>query len=362
MDTATVTSGQDAQVQSLQTTPLNTAKDIENNSNSNNSNSLMIKGEAPLPYDLKRILKEVARTGSCSWLSWNHDTRDQRNSAGDKAKSMMYSKSTTPTSTRQNLSNLQWMAPSMFSASVAHAPPRKKRRNNIQKSNRRKYINNECSWKAGNNRKRPLLLVRTHLNTASTSSALSAPGSAGSGRTSGSEPDDSTQYECDSEGTSTTTNSEVSVERLRKTQQRLPIGTLAVTNRKLGKVSVGEEQTTVPSHKTLQEAFHSAVGIVLDHFYRNRGGYKLSPAEKHKNEILFSDNADKLPAFSSETQHMSPDDVFHLRRQRLLDMLRPNSLVDNDMSKQNCFVDGPPFTIQRIAEVLVNPERVSCLH
>jgi hypothetical protein len=328
-----------------------------------NMSSSVNKAEIPLPSDLKRILKEVARTGACSWLSWDQDTKEHPVAeyaapAGSAGKSMLGSSASASSLTRQPFSTHRRTTSSTFSASLAQAPPRKKHRNSLHKSNRRRFTNSDGSSKPGSNRKRPLLLIRTHPNTTANASAFSAPGSAGSGRTSGSEPDDSTQYECDSEGTSTTTNSEVSVERLRKNQQRLSTNALQTPNRPGGIASMADNQAISQSLKTLQEAFRMAVAIVLDHFYRNRGGYKLSPAEKRRNETLLANSAEKLSGFSLKVQ--SPMDIFLQRRQKLVDMLLPGSLVVNGVPVQKSHVaNGPPFTIQRIAEVLVAPERVS---
>jgi hypothetical protein len=331
-----------------------------------NISSSANKAEIPLPSDLKRILKEVARTGACAWLSWDQDTKEHAFAeyaahAGSAGKSTIGASGPAPALTRQPFSTQRRTSSSTFSASLAQAPPRKKHRNSLHKSSRRRFTNSDGSSKPRGNRKRPLLLIRTHPNTTANASAFSAPGSAGSGRTSGSEPDDSTQYECDSEGTSTTTNSEVSVERLRKNQQRLSVSALQTQNRPGSIALMADDQAISQSLKTLQEAFRMAVGIVLDHFYRNRGGYKLSPAEIRRNETLLANSADKLTGFSPKLHPLSPKDIFLQRRQKLMDMMLPRSLVANGISLQKTHdvTNGPPFTIQRIAEVLVAPERVS---
>lgn len=327
------------------------------------------KAEIPLPSDLKRILKEVARTGACSWLSWDQDAKEHLAGeysygapAGSTGRSMLGASASAPslTGTRQPFSTHRRQTSSTFSTSLAQAPPRKKHRNSLHKSGRRRFTNSDGSSTAGGNRKRPLLLIRTHPNTTANASAFSAPGSAGSGRTSGSEPDDSTQYECDSEGTSTTTNSEVSLERMRKNQQRMSVNALQTSHRSGGTASLADDQAISQSLRTLQEAFRMAVAIVLDHFYRNRGGYKLSPAEKRRNETLFANRAEKLSGLSQKVHPLSPEDVFLQRRQKLVAMLLPRSLVASDaIQNTNGAANEPPFTIQRIAEVLVAPERVS---
>ncbi len=326
-----------------------------------NNNASASKAEIPLPSQLKRILKEVARTGACSWLSWEDDYRDIAGPGRGKSKNLQMLTSATTSSLRQSVSTNRGIASSSFSASASgvQPPPRKKHRNTIHKSNRMRFMNSGNFSKAGSNRKRPLLSIRPHLNTAATGIPFPAPGSACSGRTSGSEPDDSTQYECDSEGTSTTTTSEVSVERQRKNQQRLSVTSLGGSKRPAGKASMGEEIKTLQYHMTLQEAFRSAVEIVLDHFYRNRGGYKLSPAERCRNEALRVYGVEKATGHLLKSEAMSPEEVFHRRRERLVGMLRPNPSFDDKTALHQVCHDGPPFTIQRIAEVLVAPERVS---
>jgi hypothetical protein len=73
------------------------------------------------------------------------------------------------------------------------------------------------------------------------------------------------------------------------------------------------------------------------------------------NIINDDDNDKNLTPLSSE-------DVYLQRRQRLMMMLLPASMHPEDSPRRQKFAktsDDPPFTIQRIAEVLVAPERVS---
>ena len=107
-------------------------------------------------------------------------------------------------------------------------------------------------------------------------------------------------YECDSEGTSVDSSTE-EVQITDETQQKSS------------------------SFSSLSQAFPTAITLVLDHAYKTLGGYKLSPAEVRKN------------AGSSE------DEVFMQRRQRLVDLTARKH--------------PPPFTIQRLAEVLLTPGR-----
>lgn len=279
--------------------------------------------EIPFPTDLKRLLQEVAKTGACPWLSW-----DQEMSVSvPLSTSALASKP----STRQ------------FSR-TSQGPPWKKHRNGVHKNSRRRT--SETPLKTGSSRKRPLGFVRTSpsamaTNSNNNSSALS---SVGSGHTSGSEPDnDSTHYECDSEGTSTTSNSEMSVERL-QFQQRQSQRTI------IASMESNNDTMSYP-YKTLQEAIRSALGLVLDHFYKHQGGYKPSAAEKRWTNTRIDDK-----------KIHSVEELFQQRRQRLLRMLdsdagvswRQETGIDSSSSSS-----GPPFTIQRIAEVLLWPDRVS---
>jgi PPP4R2 len=128
-----------------------------------------------------------------------------------------------------------------------------------------------------------------------------------SGEKSGSELEaGSIQYECDSEGTSTT-NSELS------------------RDKKIRQIQHGTKNATQPSahqkYTSLRLAFSKAIRFSLDQFYNHRGGYKLSPLEEQS----------------------SPEIMFKKRRQKILDLcIRRNN---------------PPFTLQRLAEVLLTPHR-----
>lgn len=356
---------------------------------------------------------QVAKTGACSWLSWDQVSKDlppepvninnnnytlnngipnaasaptMSSASGLGGLSSLASRppltatlnaalssygannNSTSSSRQPPFSTHRRSTSSPYAPTPSQPPPRKKHRNGLHKSSRRRFAttdgSNTQTTATGSSvpRKRPLFLIRTTtagtpVNTnPSLFSAGSIAGSVGSGRTSGSEPDgDSTQYECDSEGTSATTNSEVSVERLRKSQQRMAS---AMLNKGGTPSHLFLEDGATAAHtsyyKTLQEAFRVALGLVLDHFYSKRGGYKLSPSEKRRNATLSLGDNDK----SKRTPPLSPDSVFQQRRQRLLTMLMPPHKRE-DRQQRVVYDAGPPFTIQRIAEVLVSPERVS---
>ena len=162
--------------------------------------------------------------------------------------------------------------------------------------------------------------------------------------------------------------------------------------------------------RTLRGAFRLAVALVLEHSYNHRGGYKLSPAEKRRFEVVQQkfklSSLETRKAQSSQQQQPSPssnphdtknqfenlnlnqmDVAFTERRMRILQMLgggknsrslsssssrhgseytsdsgsslgsTKGSIAYNSERSQDC--TGPPFTIQRVAEVLLMPERVS---
>ena len=149
--------------------------------------------------------------------------------------------------------------------------------------------------------------------------------------------------------------------------------------------------------RTLRGALRLAVALVLEYSYKHRGGYKLSPAEMRRFEVLANSNSKVSPLITGKSTsalsyHPSRTDIaFMERRMRLLKMLgggksalTPTTRVTNGMHSGNAsdggFISdasidaslkrkhaneeyfqtssfGPPFTIQRVAEVLLTPER-----
>lgn len=339
----------------------------------------------PLPADLNMILTEVARTGKCPWLSWNGKDPPETLMPPDVQAAV----SSNPTKSGTRVFGKHRSTSSAFSfiSSRSGGPARKKLRNGLH-SGRRRYSENGSSGSAAAassaavGRKRPFYLTRTPSTTGSNFSASSI----GSGRTSGSEVEDSTQYECDSEGTSATTNSELSVER-RAAQKRVIVQTSP------GLTASHPSEVPVCRFKTLRGAIRSALGLVLDNSYRNRGGYKLSPAELRihataaaaqsaaSNAMALAESgnggSEKENSPELELEPPSPEKTFQQRRRRLLTLLgddsdsndaAPNSPLHHPPSGPSYLgdgtdvLDGPPFTIQRIAEVLIAPERVSFMY
>jgi hypothetical protein len=346
---------------------------------------------SPLSSDLRRILVEVANTGSCSFLSWSCSsdaplplsTRFSNFTSNRLPTTNSNSSNNSGSLARQPQHSFQRRPTPLYATAVSERPLRKKHRNGMHGVRQRRFADgSKTTTTAG--RKRPLFLIRTTTSASTTASGVFSPGSVGSGRTgtSGSEPEDTSQYECDSEGTSATTNSELSFERRDQLRKRVTVEKSAVA----ASVMQGEEPHNMLSQcKSLKDVFRTAVSLVLDHFYKNRGGYKLSPAEKRRNETLsvwqnadspnkedvvmkddgsemYGSNKFTPMPLSTEVKQVtiSAEEIFQQRRQRLLIMLGQASKQNLEFkapSSQPPIDDGPPFTIQRIAEVLVAPER-----
>ena len=339
-------------------------------------------GEGPLPRELRRIILEVAKTGKCSWLSWNHEsiaTKQQlkgATSGAPKGNTLdtkpaavpkpMATSSSSPSQYSPILANktggVVRKQTALGAAARRAVPPRKRHRNGVHKGGERMRFGNadgafNRSNGSSNGRKRPLVLVPTNSSTAS--SIASAPSSVGS------EPDyDSAPYECDSEGTSATSNSEISARfKAKRSGATNPQVINSGVETWTDNATVEDETNSVDGsiqlggspYKTLQTAFRGALGLVLDHFYQNRGnGYILSPAERRRNERI-EEKVNKNTKGNNDAKRklsflLSSEYVFQQRRQRLMAMLLPK---DGEESEE------PPFTIQRIAEVLVAPDRVS---
>lgn len=380
----------------------------------------------PLPQNLRRILMEVAKTGACSWLPWDQDAKEQHllthhhhnvsegvsgltstlsNSVPASSSSYLLNKSLGGFATSaQPFSTHRRSTSSPYPSGGSQPRKSSKQRNGLHKKRRRYMGSDGSNTQTTTPRKRPLFLIRTNTNTNPNTSVATpgsttatqtatataaAPGSVysagsiassvGSGRTSGSEPDDSTQYECDSEGTSATTNSEFSVEgRIRKRNAYVHHGhgIARMKHPKEGDANLNtdmmedEDEPSMSSngttYTTLQGAFRIALQLVLDHFNRHCGGYKLSPAERRRIDMEAgetnhsSDNEKKKSNDSQQLKTVSSDTVFQQRRQRLVNMLTPKFSKAN----KHTYIargSGPPFTIQRVAEVLVSPERVSMI-
>jgi hypothetical protein len=374
--------------------------------------------DTTLPSDLRKILEQVAETGSCHWLSWNHSSHQSNIGVGldtgtTNGNPMPHTtpdgnSSTAPDTTRTtrphpSTSASLYTAPTLLRpptasmpASTAHLtaghvrptplypsasssqPARKKPRNGLQASRppppQRRFdgtvAGSKTTTSTAGARKRPLFLIRTSSSASATSSIFS-PGSVGSGRTSGSEPEDTSQYECDSEGTSATSNSEISMERRERNRRK----TAALAANQLATTRINAPPAEAPpnlNYKSLREAMRTALGLVLDRWYKSRGGYKLSFAEQKRSRVSGNHTSSSMEKADSNTvpttsgdngkEGRSAEVIFQQRKHRLMNMLGPRlDSKDTESSKTPAENvpddDGPPFTIQRIAEVLLAPER-----
>jgi len=273
-----------------------------------NNNGKDVKIDDPLPSDLKRILGEVAKNGECSWLPWSTE-HHYNHSFHNKNSYRFHNK---------------------------RSPPRCRRKNGI--SNKRKRTSAKMP---------SISLMPSSGTTAASSSSSSLV--ARSLALSGSEFEDSntSQYECDSEGTSSTktTNSEIS-----EGQHHF--------RKKFGS-TLPQNSTSRTRYETLANAISSGISIVLDHSFRYYGGYKPTLAEvcqyrncmtrktaTAENKNNYTSNGGNSTSINSTITNggNAATYIFQQRRQRLI-----NSVLRR--------IDGPPFTIQRLAEVLVSPYR-----
>ncbi|GAX23296.1 hypothetical protein FisN_21Hh018 [Fistulifera solaris] len=115
---------------------------------------------------------------------------------------------------------------------------------------------------------------------------------------------------------------------------------------------------TEPSQYTsLQQVLRVSVQAVLEFYYYTKGGYKLAPVERLRHRTsassvapLSTDPPEPTSTTTPETTSITAtleEQIFRQRLQRLLSALEQPSVSDGH----------PPFTVQRIAEVLVAPER-----
>jgi len=312
-----------------------------------------------LPPGLLQILLEVAQSGTSSTLQWNPTPQKPQSSATASATSdgatkkvskkrslAAFSNSVSaPVALRPGAAAASFLASSGASAggnapkqnpTGAAASPRKKNRNGLH---------NRSS--SGHTR-RPIHLIRTSggggngtttatataTTTLTTQSPILSAVSRFGPSTSGSEPEDTSHY--DSEGTSTTSTSEFSYDQhhwqLRHRSQHLNLRTINTSALRTANTvrSEGDHASAVP--RSLREAFKCAAALILHDWYERKGGYKLSPAEAkiHKGTAI------------------SSREIFRLRKQRLLQRLE---------GPESQLAERPPFTIQRVAEVLVAPDK-----
>jgi hypothetical protein len=319
------------------------------------------QSETPFPADMRKILLEVAQSAICSHLPWNapQSHASPQIPLGNTNVPPSAAHSQIKRTHHQHSIHRRPTPHYTSTGGSAQPPPRKKHRNGLQSRSTRRFADAPSGV-----RKRPLVVIRT--TTAASATVFSPPGSSvGSGRTSGSEPEDTpSQYECDSEGTSATSNSEISGDR--------SFG--ARRHRTWPKPPPSSTAEMTAKYSCLRELFRMAISLLLEHYYQHRGGYTLSPVEKRRHAMTVSVTATSSAMKTDEKQLMeisaqngvnshtdlvrgeaeeklSPEEeVFRQRWQRVLSLLeQPTGSLTGDV--------GPPFTIQRIAEVLIAPER-----
>lgn len=126
------------------------------------------------------------------------------------------------------------------------------------------------------------------------------------------------------------------------------------------------QSASVPDHAastegSLNTVVREAIRLVLESYYQHRGGYKLSPAEKRQTVYGMSNlpsamnaentaSTDTMENVSTQSRLPLERIVFQQRCQRIISALDPTPPMDDAKA-------SPPFTIQRIAEVLLAPER-----
>lgn len=308
-------------------------------------NSIVIDAHRDQPSilcpELKRILVEVAKKGESSSLVWdpikNRNMNDNSQAVPAKLKKRSMSV-VTPLFQQPTTGAMGGNGSSTNSkaSAGASAPVHKKLRTGLHGGRKTR-----CQQ----DRKRSFQLIRsgggiiTSLRSASrsvtTTTTTVTPQSpkkssvaTASRSASGSEQEDISYY--DSEDTS---NSEVSNEqqrlKFRHHSQHLKLGTMDTTARTAAGALPTRNNDTY-HFSSLREALKAATAIVLDQWFEQKGEYKLSPAEIE---------------IQKRTSDCSSKKLFQDRSQRLADRF-------------DAFIGGePPFTIQRIAEVLVSPEK-----
>jgi hypothetical protein len=307
------------------------------------------------PEDIRRILVEVAQTGGSSVLRWTE-------------------KESRPSTAAASTASVQ----SSYNEGL---PPRKRLKNGICSSH--SSLSPSSHHRSSGGLKRPLATATT--TTARNSNFLSG----------NSERDDNMSLSpYDSEDTST---SEISIDRAQRLLNGVVNGLVQHNSKQNGKsvaaataattsdntavhMSTNCESTELSTtqgppptnYRSLRQVFYLATASVLDYFFQHKRGYKLSPAERRRNSMLLSsvgktcgDDTEKKNTAETATDNVGDEsligeEVFKQRKQRLLKVLSDADEIsgkDKTSSSISLYRTNPPFTIQRIAEVLLTPER-----
>jgi len=141
-----------------------------------------------------------------------------------------------------------------------------------------------------------------------------------------------------------------------------------------------EHGSAIPSTQpeiftNLKQVFQLAMATVLDYSYTYRGGYRTSVLEKRRMEqcMVATSNPSTTATESKDYDPNIAQTIFLQRRERLLLLLgKPIShghteTVSDAVESRSTHgekddeeeeEEGPPFTMQRLAEILLMPDRV----
>lgn len=326
-----------------------------NNNNLNNDNDF-------LPAELRSILEEVAVRGDCAWLPWSSSSLDGGAAFPNDGPTVEPADDprTLPSQQQQQPKKEKghWLLPA----------------SSIQQSKRQR-LNGVLGAAGPATSKRKFGIIDSP--GFGESKADDGAGGIGSRRKrplAGQGSRNSHPTGDDSEGTATTDSS----------GKKKPAAALRAQR------DLDPSQGSLPQRRyaSLRGAFREALHRVLDYYYRRKGGYTLSPAEARSRHIVRRDDDRTIPPphppreewnhptwadNDGEERSHSPVQggaesdaavavrVFEHRRRRLLNTLSPESASLTPSPHQTSLAPplehDPPFTIQRVAEILIAPER-----
>lgn len=196
---------------------------------------------------------------------------------------------------------------------IKRSPPKRRHRPQQQQRTNSNAINTSSTTNGANASSTSSANKRLRQNNhASASPSIVIPLLSGAGA---SDSVSNCSYECDSEGTSSVSEMSSSGDHRRHNHAM--------------------------RYKTLAKAVSAGIASVLDHFFRTNGGYKPTSAEicQYQNSQMKQQQL-QLQATTSPPETV----IFQQRKQRLVQAVLLHR-------------DGPPFTIQRLAEVMIDPSR-----
>ena len=368
-----------------------------------------------LPPELKKILHEVARTGKCTSLPWTASGISSFNAK----RSLKFRRAAK----KKRQHEKQMAKELKAAASHINSSGGNAAQHTIVKWENNSYIDDNSSVKSNTSKvsnaskvsntsrigieKKVVIGIEAHVDhikEASISiggecglgSNASAPSHADSSSVAGSLASHGSKRSADlSTSTRTSIHAELKRRKFYRDQSCASSCSESVSSAGGGSTisipsssaSMGPLCLSLP-FRTLRGALRLAVALVLEYSYKHRGGYILSPAEKRKFEVLQQVNTNRGREKNATFLPSQTDVAFMERRMRLLKMLGGGKSArsaatrvlsgnasdggftsdtsfdsalrrkaSEDFAQSNHY--GPPFTIQRVAEVLLMPERVS---